>query len=51
MMRDQHNRFMLPHIESRIQEIRGLRVVLDVDLAALNGVARQFYASHAATHT
>jgi hypothetical protein len=30
---------MLPHIDTRIQVIRGLRVMLDVDLAALYGVA------------
>jgi hypothetical protein len=30
---------MLPHIESRIQLIRGLRATLDVDLTALYGVA------------
>jgi hypothetical protein len=30
---------MLPRIESRIQVIRGLRVMLDVDLAALYVVA------------
>jgi hypothetical protein len=29
---------MVPRIESRIQVIRGLRVMLDVDLAALYGV-------------
>ena len=43
MMRDQHNRFMLPHIESRIQMIRGLRVMLDVDLNALYEVANCDY--------
>ena len=30
---------MLPHIDTRIQVIRGLRVMLDVDLTALYGVA------------
>ncbi len=35
MMSDQRNTVMLPRIESRIQVIRGLRVMLDVDLAAL----------------
>jgi hypothetical protein len=39
MMSDQHNTVMLRRIESRIQVIRGLRVMLDVDLAALHGVA------------
>lgn len=39
MMNVEHNTVMLPRIESRIQVIRGLRVVLDVDLAALYGVA------------
>ena len=29
---------LVPRIESRIQVIRGLRVMLDVDLAALYGV-------------
>ena len=29
---------MVPRIESRIQMIRGLRVIVDVDLAALYGV-------------
>lgn len=29
---------LLPHIENRIQTIRGLRVIVDVDLAALYGV-------------
>ena len=38
MMSDQHNTILLPRIESRIQVIRGLRVMLDVDLAALYGV-------------
>ncbi len=38
-MSDQHNTVLLPRIESRIQVIRGLRVMLDVDLAALYGVA------------
>ena len=38
MMSDQHNTVLLPRIESRIQVIRGLRVMLDVDLAALYGV-------------
>ena len=39
MMSDQRNALMLPRIESRIQVIRGLRVMLDVDLTALYGVA------------
>jgi hypothetical protein len=39
MMSDQHNTVLLPSIESRIQLIRGLRVMLDVGLAALYGVA------------
>ena len=38
MMSDERNTVMLPRIESRIQVIRGLRVMLDVDLAALYGV-------------
>jgi hypothetical protein len=38
-MSDQHNTLMLRRIGSRIQVIRGLRVMLDVDLAALYGVA------------
>ena len=33
-----NNTLLLPRIESRIQVIRGLRVMLDVDLAALYGV-------------
>lgn len=33
-MGDQHNTVMLPRIESRIQVIRGLRVMVDVDMAA-----------------
>jgi hypothetical protein len=37
MMSDQRNTVLLPRIESRIQVIRGLRVILDVDLAALYG--------------
>ncbi|PUE51850.1 hypothetical protein B9Z45_14060 [Limnohabitans sp. 2KL-17] len=37
-MSDQHNTVMLPRIESRIQVIRGLRAMLDVDLATLYGV-------------
>lgn len=32
------NTLLVPRIESRIQVIRGLRVMLDVDLAALYGV-------------
>ena len=32
------NTVLMPRIESRIQVIRGLRVMLDVDLAALYGV-------------
>ena len=32
------NTLRVPRIESRIQVIRGLRVMLDVDLAALYGV-------------
>ncbi len=32
------NTLLVPRIESRIQVIRGLRVLLDVDLAALYGV-------------
>jgi hypothetical protein len=39
MMSDERNTVMLSPIESRIQVIRGLRVMLDVDLAALYGVA------------
>jgi hypothetical protein len=39
MMSDQHNTGVLSRIESRIQVIRGLRVMPDVDLAALHGVA------------
>lgn len=39
MMSDQHNTVLLPRIERRIQVIRGLPVMLDVDLAALYGVA------------
>lgn len=38
MISDKRNALMLPRIESRIQVIRGLRVMLDVDLAALYGV-------------
>lgn len=38
MMSDERNTVLLPRIESRIQVIRGLRVMLDVDLAALYGV-------------
>ena len=33
-----NNTLLVPRIESRIQVIRGLRVMLDVDLAALYGV-------------
>lgn len=33
-----NNTLLIPRIESRIQVIRGLRVMLDVDLAALYGV-------------
>jgi ORF6N domain len=33
-----NNALLVPRIESRIQVIRGLRVMLDVDLAALYGV-------------
>ena len=33
-----NNTLLVPRIESRIQVIRGLRVLLDVDLAALYGV-------------
>lgn len=39
MMSEQHNTVMLPRIESRTQVIRGLRMMLYVDLAALYGVA------------
>ena len=39
MMSDQLSTELLPRFECRIQVIRGLRVMLDVDLAALNGVA------------
>ena len=39
MMSDERITVMLPRIENRIQVIRGLRVMLDVDLAALYGVA------------
>jgi hypothetical protein len=37
MMSDQHNTVLLPPIESRIQVIRGLGVMMDVDLTALYG--------------
>ena len=33
-----NNTLLVPRIESRIQVIRGLRVMLDVDLATLYGV-------------
>ena len=36
-----NNTLLVPRIESRIQVIRGLRVMLDVDLAALYGVQTQ----------
>ena len=39
MMSDQHNKVMLPRVESRIRVIRSLRVILDVDLAAQYEVA------------
>ena len=39
MMSDERNTVMLLRIESPIQVIRGLRVMMDVDLIALNGVA------------
>ena len=37
-MSDVRNTVLVPRIESRIQVIRGLRVMLDVDLATLYGV-------------
>lgn len=39
MMSDQHSTVLLPRIESHIQVIRDLSVMLVVDLAALYGIA------------
>jgi hypothetical protein len=39
MISDEYKTELLPCIESRIQVIRGLRVMLDVNLAALYVVA------------
>ncbi len=43
MMSDQYNTLMLPRIGSRIRVIRGLRVMLDVDLATLYGVVNCYH--------
>lgn len=43
LMSDKHSTILLPRIERRIQVIRGLRFMLDVDLPALEVVANCDY--------